>query len=441
MIKEVASNYEKCEVSVHQLKFGMYVRELDRPWLDAPFKFQGFYIRSIEDIQKLQELCDHVFIDLDRSRHLGTKVNISTDSKTEKKFKEQREQFWLPDSEILKNVDYEDAISLEDELISAKESRTNAVAVVESLYADIRSGLSIDSTSTKTAIISLVDSVIRNPDAHALLALLDERDEQRVTHSLNVCILALTFGRLFGFPRQYMIELGLGAMLHDVGQAKIPLEIVTKKGPLTDEEYEIMKSHTTLGMELLLNESRQLPYRTIDIVYTHHERYDGHGYPQELVGKAIPLYGRIVAIADFYEAVTSEYADREMLTPGTAMTELFTLRGVNFDENLVEEFIKCIGIFPIGCTVLLKSGEVGIVIAQNRKSRLKPRLMLILDKEEAFYPVPRLIDIGLFKGEEEEEEEEDEFRVVRIVSPNEYGIDVKHYIGNMINTIVKDDRV
>lgn len=432
MIKEVTSSYNKCEVSVHQLKFGMYVRDLDRPWLDSPFKFQGFYIRSIEDIQKLQELCDHVFIDLDRSRHLGNQAKITTDSKTEKKIKERREQFWLADNEILKNVDYEDAISLEDELIAAKESRTNAVAVVESLYADIRSGLSIDTTSTKTAIISLVDSVIRNPDAHALLALLEECDEQRVTHCLNVCTLALTFGRLFGFPRQYMIELGLGAMLHDVGQAKIPLEIVTREGLLTAEEYETMKSHTILGMELLLDESRPLPYRTVDIVYTHHERHDGHGYPQGIVGEAIPLYGRMVAIADFYEAVTSEYADREMLTPGTAMTELFTLRGVNFDGNLVEEFIKCIGIFPIGCTVLLKSGEVGIVIAQNRKSRLEPRLMLILDKEEKFYPVPRFIDIGLFKGEEK-------LRVVRIVSPNEYGIDVKHYIGNMVNTMIEDD--
>lgn len=425
MIKQAATSYKKCEVSVHQLKFGMFVRELDRPWLDTPFKFQGFYIRSIEDIQKLQELCEHVFIDLDRSKHLNKKLEFTTDSKTEKRIIERREQFWLPDSQILKSVDYQDAISVEDELISAMECRSNAVAVVESLYADIRSGLSIDTTSTKAAVIALVDSVIRNPDAHALIALLDECDEQRVTHSLNVCTLSLTFGRLFGFPRQYMIELGLGAMLHDVGQAKVPPEIVTKDGPLTAEEYDTMKTHTILGMELLLDETRRLPYRAVDIVYTHHERYDGHGYPQGLVGDSIPLYGRMVAITDFYEAITSEYADREMLTPGTAMTELFAMRGINFDGNLVEEFIKCIGIFPIGCTVLLNSGEVGIVIAQNRKSRLEPRLMLIIDKEENFYPVPRFFDIGLFK-------EDEGLRVVRIVEPGDYDINVKHYVGHIL---------
>lgn len=426
MSKETSASYEKCEVSVHQLKFGMFVRELDRPWLGTPFKFQGFYIRTIEDIQKLQEICQHVFIDLNRSKHLVKKPKLTTDSQTERKIIARREQFWLPDSQILKNVDYEDDISVEDELVSALEARCNAVAVVESLYANIRSGLSIDTTSTKAAIITLVDSVIRNPDAHALIALLDECDEQRVTHSLNVCTLSLAFGRQFGFHRQYMIELGLGAMLHDVGQAKVPLEIVTKDGALTDEEYEIMKTHTIHGMELLLDETRRLPHRAVDIVYTHHERYDGHGYPQGLIGKSIPLFGRMVAITDFYEAITSEYADREMLTPGAAMTKLYAMRGIDFDGTLVEEFIKCVGIFPIGCTVLLNSGEVGIVIAQNRKSRLEPKLMLILDKNQEFYPVPRFLDIGLFK-------EDEALKVVRIVVPGDYNIDVKQYIGNMVH--------
>ena len=325
----------------------------------------------------------------------------------------------------MKNVDYQDDVIVEEELIPAIEARTNAVSVVEALYADIRFGLSIDTSETKAAVIALVDSVIRNPDAHALIALLDECDEQRVTHSLNVCTLSLTFGRLFGFPRQYMIELGLGAMLHDVGQVKVPIEIVTKEGLLTAEEFEIMKTHTVHGMELLLDEARHLPHRAMDIVYTHHERYDGHGYPRGLVGKTIPLFGRMVAITDFYEAVTSEYADREMMTPGAAMTELFTMRDMDFDGSLVEEFIKCIGIFPIGCTVLLSTGEVGIVIAQNRKSRLEPKLMLIIDQEEKFYPVPRFLDIELFK-------EDKALRISRIVMPDDYGIDVKHYIGGMV---------
>ena len=415
----------------------MFVRELDCPWLDTPFKFQGFYIRSVGDVQKLQEHCEHVFIDLDRSKHIPKKVAVVTDTKSKTEINDNREQFWLPDSHVLKSVDYQDITSVEDELIPAMDCRSNAVAVVDALYADIRSGLSIDTTSTKAAVITLVDSVIRNPDAHALLTLLDECDEQRVTHSLNVCTLSLTFGRMFGLPRQNMIELGLGAMLHDVGQTKIPIEIVTKNGQLNPEEYEIMKTHTFHGMELLLDEARHLPYKAVDIVYTHHERYDGHGYPQGLAGESIPLNGRMVAVTDFYEAITSEYADREMLTPGTAMTELFAMRDINFDGKLVEEFIKCIGIFPIGCTVLLKSGEVGIVIAQNRQSRLEPRLMLLLDKNEAFYPVPRFVDIALFKGDEG-------LRVVRIVEPGNYGIDVKHYIGSMVNMSaqannIKDD--
>ena len=408
-----------------QLKFGMFVRELDRPWIELPFKFQGFYIRSVEDIEKLQEHCDYVFIDLDKSTHVVTKPSITTDSKTQKKIIEQREKFWLPDSELLKDVEYQDDVSVEDELIPAKEARAIAVEVVDSLYDDIRSGAAINTAATKTAVVSIVDSIIRNPDAHALLALLDECDAQRITHSLNVCTLSLTFGRQFGFSRQYLIELGLGALLHDVGQAKVPLEIVAKKGALTDEEYEIMKTHTLLGADLLRDESYHLPYRAVDIVYTHHERYDGHGYPQGLKGKSIPLYGRMVGIADFYEAITSQYADREKLTPGTAMTALYAMRETDFDSKLVEEFIRCIGIYPIGSTVLLSTGEVGVVIAQNRKARLEPKLMLILDKDEKFYPVPRLFDIELFKNNEE-------LKVVGVVDAEAYGIDVKHYVGGMV---------
>lgn len=426
MARKVTIKYNKCEVPVQQLKFGMYVRELDRPWLETPFKFQGFYVRSVGDIEVLQDYCEVVYIDLDKSVHLEKDPLLAINRKTHKEIIAQREQFWLPDDQLLKNVEYVDAVSFEDELSTALDARSNATAVVKALYTDIRSGHSIDTSATKKAVIVLVDSVIRNPDAHALLMLLGECDKDRVTHSLNVCALSLAFGRMMGLPRQYMIELGLGAMLHDVGQAKIPVEIVAKDGQLTDEEYEIMKTHTTHGMQLLLEENRHLPYRAVDIVYSHHERFDGHGYPQGIKGEAIPLYARIVAITDFYEATTSEYADREMMSPGSAMTELYAMRGHNFDAKLVEEFIKCVGIFPIGCTVLLNSAEVGIVVTQNRKSRLEPKIMLILDKDGHFYPVPRLIDIALFK-------EEEKLQVVEIVVPADYAIDVKHYLGNLVH--------
>jgi len=414
----------------------MFVRELDRPWLESPFKFQGFYIHSIEDVLALKKICSVVYIDLDKSCHLDSKVRISHEVKHEKKLVKHREQFWVPDSHLLKDVKYPDEICIEDELIPAIEARSNAVAAVESLYADIRSGSSITTVETKKAVTSLVDSVIRNPDAHALLSLLEECDKQRLVHSLNVCTLSLALGRMLGLPRQYMIELGLGALLHDVGQAKIPKELVTRDGALTDEEYEVMKKHATLGMELLLEEERHLPYRSIDAVYTHHERFDGHGYPEQIRGESIPLYGRIVAIADFYEAITGEHADKEKLTPGAAMTLLYALRNTNFDANLVEEFIKCVGIFPIGCTVLLSSGELGIVITQNRESRLEPKLMLIQDKNKEFYPVPRFFDIGLFKKKDEEE-----IRVTGIVDPEEYGVDVKSYLGDMVGMLESSNGV
>lgn len=406
----------------------MFVRELDRPWLEVPFKFQGFYIRSVGDVEALKEYCDHVFIDLNKSRHLGNKTPRTSTNKIKKESTRQREQTWLADSHLLKSTDYEDVISLEDELIPAMEARLNAATVVEGLYADIRSGSCIDSTATRLAIIVLVDSIIRNPDAHTLIALLEERDKQRVIHSVNVCTLSLAFGRQYGFHRQQLIELGLGALLHDIGQAKVPLDIVTKEGPLSDEEYALMKIHSTHGMELLLEENHRLPYRSVDIVYSHHERYDGRGYPQRLVGDAIPLYGRMVAITDFYDAITSEYANREMLTAGTAMTELYARRDAEFDGKLVEEFIKCIGIFPVGSTVLLNSGEVGIVITQNRRSRLEPKLMLVLDKEEKFYPAPKLLDMALFKNEED-------IKIVRIVAPADYGINVKYYLSTMMDTL------
>jgi putative nucleotidyltransferase with HDIG domain len=238
----------------------------------------------------------------------------------------------------------------------------------------------------------MVESIIRNPDALTCFAQLKKKDEYTAQHSMRVCILALSLGRHLGLEKQELNTLGLGALLHDLGKMKVPNEILNKPGPLNDYEYALMKSHVPRGVEILDNTSG-IPRAAIEVARCHHERYSGSGYIHGLKGDQIGLFGMIGGIVDCYDAISSDRAYHTGMSAHAALKKMYEWRNRDFHPGLVEQFIQCMGIYPIGSVVELNTGEVCVVVTMNRMRRLKPRVALVLQSD--YYPVPGATTVDL----------------------------------------------
>lgn len=257
---------------------------------------------------------------------------------------------------------------------------------------DARLGRALDGAGARNAVTAMTDSIIRNPDALACFIQLKNKDEYTALHSLRVCILALTFGRHLGFTADQLSVLGIGALLHDLGKMKVPSEILNKPGRLTDQEFEIMKSHVPHGVAIL-ERTPHIPAPAIEVARGHHERYGGNGYILGLKMDAIGLFGMIGGIVDSYDALTSDRVYRDGLSAFDALSRMYDARHVNYHPELMAQFIRCMGIYPIGSIVELNSGEIGVVVTVNRVRRLKPRVALALTAEKKRYPAPKIIDL------------------------------------------------
>jgi putative nucleotidyltransferase with HDIG domain len=242
---------------------------------------------------------------------------------------------------------------------------------------------------------------------------------------MNVCILALTFGRTLGLERKQLDMLGLGALLHDIGKMSIPMEILNKPGRLTDEEFEMIKSHSMNGYNLL-RQKKDMPGEVLDIVRSHHERINGRGYPDGLTADFIGLLVQITSIVDVYDAITSDRCYHDGIAPHDALKNMFDWAGENFDADLVENFIKCLGIYPIGSMVELNTGHIGIVVSASEKARLRPIILVVINKNGERYDVPRLLNLA----HPQWKNKENLLEVKRIVSSHETELDMHQLVAN-----------
>lgn len=371
------------KIDVRDLRIGMYVSELDRPWLGTPFLFQGFEVRTEEELQKLARLCQHVYIDTDQgSLAVARKPVVVPDLGILKKFVAGRRHQPL----------YPDQATLEEEIPRAREIYTEGRALIHGIMDDVRFGRALDTARAKTAVTAMTESIIRNPDALACFTQLKKKDEYTALHSLRVCILALTFGRHLDFTADQLNLLGIGALLHDIGKMKVPNEILNKPGRLTDEEFGLMKSHVPLGVAIL-EQTPGIPAAAIEVARGHHERYSGQGYVLGLKGEAIGLFGSLGGIVDCYDALTSDRAYHDGRSAYDVLTYMYNARHTDFHEELITQFIQCMGIYPIGSIVELSNGEIGVVVTVNRVRRLKPRVALVLTADKKNYTALKIVDL------------------------------------------------
>lgn len=407
----------------------MYVSELDRPWVGTPFLFQGFEIRSDEEIEQLRELCQFVYIDTEaeqtRAPHPAAPAIripprvIAPEHKT------------VTDAEVLKQTlradrarpRYNDLTSLDEEIGAARDLETNTRELVYSIMDDVKLGRAINSARAKELVAQMVDSIVRNPDALVWLTQLKAKNEYTALHSLRVCILALAFGRHLDLAPDHLNVLGTGALLHDIGKLKVPNEILDKPARLTDDEYRIMKTHVPEGVKIL-EVTSGIPAAAIDVARCHHERYSGAGYVNGITGDQIGLFGLMGAIVDCYDAITSDRAYHSGLSAYDALKKLYEGRNKDFHGGLVEQFIQCMGIYPIGSIVEMSTGSVGVVITVNRERRLRPKVALVLDSQKHPYPVVTVLD--LFHSPHDNSGLALEIR--RVLPAGSYGISANTYL-------------
>lgn len=389
------------KVDVRDLRIGMYVSELDRPWRETPFLFQGFEITTQEELDQLRQLCQHVYVETNPGYAHAPPAQRPVRSATSVAAAHEP-AVALPGVgfKVLEKFApgqhraprYPDRATLEQEMPRAREVERETRTLIYTIMDDVRLGRTFDTAGARRVVGNMVESILSNPDALACLTQLKNKDEYTALHSLRVSILALAFGRHLELAPEELHVLGLGALLHDIGKMKVPAEILNKPGRLTDREFEIMKSHVPHGVEIL-EATHGIPSAAIDVARYHHERFDGSGYSFGVRGEGVGLFGAIGAIVDCYDAITSDRAYHQGMSAYEALSKMYEWRHRDFHPQLVEQFIQCLGIFPIGSVVELNTGSIGVVVSVNRLRRLKPRVALVLTPEKQPYSSTKIIDL------------------------------------------------
>ncbi|MBF6571654.1 MAG: HD-GYP domain-containing protein [Candidatus Binataceae bacterium] len=369
------------KIPLDELDFGMYVNELDRPWTDTPFVFQGFFLKTPEQMEVLRRFCKHVFVDTERvvepeAGRSAASVPVSG----------------APRLAGTGRVNYQVRATVETEFVLARDVYASSEDVVSSAVESINKGSMLDATQATSAARSMSDSIKRNPDALVLLSTLKQR-EDLIDKALHVSVYMIALARFLEMSEEDLEMAGLVGLLLDVGKLKIPSEVLSKRERLTPEEFVLVRSHVERSAEILTTTPGISP-EVVRAVAMHHERYDGSGYPSGLRGEELGVIASIAGLVDTFVGLTSKRPYASPVAPSNALNMLHKWRGTAFHPVLVEQFIRCVGIFPVGAVVELNSGEVGVVIAQNLEKRLQPRIMVVRDAAGNPLRPQKLLDLS-----------------------------------------------
>lgn len=375
--------YSQGKIHVRDLVIGMYIARLDRPWVETPFPIQGFHIKTLEDIDTLQHHCEYVYVDFERNNlPKGLRGNQpqskATSDATGKVLKSRKA--------------YKTTSPINKEIHTATQLHKEIAVAVDHVMDKLRDGKPLSLNEIKNAANKMVDSITRNPDAMVWVCKIKDKDTHTYHHSIRASVWAIAYGRHLGLSKEDLQTLAMGVLLCKVGKTKLPSELLSSAGLLTADDVKLMKKHVEYGVEIL-KETPGISDNIISIVWCHRERHDGSGYPRRLCGDQIPFLGKIAGIVDYYETLINPRPGIEPLTSSGAMAKLHDQRGNLFQREIVEEFIKAIGIYPTGTIVQLSSGEVGVITEQNPERRLRPVVTLVLDEHKKPFRIRRIINL------------------------------------------------
>lgn len=428
------------KIKTKELRAGMFVHDVGRNWLSHPWATKRKKIIAQTEIdQLLQHGIMEVVIDLERGdpavvdsvqEHGITQRAVARSKKIDSVdlFHEVKDKGQDHKPENIQDVERRkkprpdsaaDTTSFDEELPMAQKTYQQALNVTREFMTDARLGKKIEVGKVQENVENMIDSVFRNRDAMLSLLKLKQYDEYTFTHCLNVAVLCLSMGRHMNLSRERMSRLGVGAIFHDVGKQLIPSEIINKPGKLTDEEFAVVQNHPVMGAELLA-EDPNIHTLSLQVVRNHHERLDGTGYPDKIKGEQIKPAMAIGAVCDIYDALSSNRVYHKGMLPSEALKVVFSLRGKHLPNGFVDRFIQCLGIYPAGSTVRLKTGEIAVVTAVNKGFLLTPRVIIVMDAKKQPIKNPKTINLsnaGLVYRQ-----------VVKVIDPNDYGIEPAQYL-------------
>lgn len=403
------------KVAIKDLKVGMFVVDTGLSWLEHPYLYSTpGEIASQAKIKNIQaEGFSDAFIDTERGSWKDPQAHAESHDSVHIAKELDETPFGPPGA---KDRHSRHLIAYEKEFAEAQRIYTDSIKFAKSFMDSVRKGTPADFDKAEGFVEEVIDSVTRNADVMVSLSKLRTFDEYTYTHCINVSVLAVTFGRCVGLHGDELKALGVSGLYHDVGKALVPSEILNKPGKLTPEEFEVMKTHPYRGFATL-KAMKGMGIPILRGVVEHHEKFNGQGYPLKLAAEDIHLYGRQLGIVDVYDALTSERVYKSAMPPYKAMSIIFGLRGVDFFPDLTDQFIKCLGIWPVGGVVRLADGRAGVVSESNPEEPLYPSVRIIRDENkrpvDPYDLVPRLFD----------QDAKQAFRIVEALDPRTVGVD------------------
>ncbi len=374
-------------IEINQLRPGMYVHDVNCAWMDHPFATKNFMVMDAKRVSEIKTLGVHeLYIDTAKGSDVEGVLAKSSD--------ELRRDVDVRMAEIANEIQAEpQRVDLSQEVERARVLHSEANRIVRNLIQDVRLGKQVELEQVEPVVENIIDSVFRNQDAILPLARLKDHDNYTFQHSVSVSALLVSFARGLKLERPIIKEIAIGGLLHDVGKAKVPDDILNKPAKLTDAEFAKMKSHVVQSI-LILQNTPGISQIALDVAGQHHERFDGTGYPNKLKGEEISIYGRMGAIVDVYDAITSDRCYHKGMAPTAALGRLLEWSKYHFDPELVRAYVKSLGIYPTGSLVRLHSGRLGIVIEQHESKMMQPKLRVFFHAEFKRYLPPEVIDLA-----------------------------------------------
>ncbi len=375
------------KIKSSDVKQGMYIDEVCGSWMESPFWKSSFKVDGPDDLKSLRESgIKEVWIDTEKGVDVEQQVGSMDEAEDAAKTAQALTDIAEESREIETRYD------LKAEIENAQRVQTEATKFVTSMFQEFRMGNAIDAEKALPMVNEIYMSVVRNQDALISLTRLKSKDDYTYMHSVAVAALMIALGRQLGLEEDLVKSLGMAGLLHDIGKMKVSNDILNKPGRLTDEEFEAIKTHPERGWQLL-QQSDGVDDIALDVCLHHHERIDGKGYPEKLSGDEMSLFAKMGAVCDVYDAITSNRPYKNGWTPSESIRKMASWKDGHFDEDVFNSFVKTIGIYPVGSLLKMNSGRLGVVLEQDEKSLLTPKVKLFYSTSAGAHIPPKIIDM------------------------------------------------